>query len=180
MSRIDAIDPTQAKGRTKELFQAVQTKLGRVPNLFRTFGNSPAALEAYLAFGDALAKGVLNAQVRELIALAVAEANTCEYCLSAHTAIGKMVGLAEDAIASGRDATAADPKIAAALQFARAIVVTHGDVGNGDLEQVRAAGWTDAEITEIIANVVLNIFTNYTNLVAKTEIDFPRVAAGVA
>lgn len=180
MPRLDAIDPSNAQGKRKALLDAVEAKLGRVPNLVRTFGNSVAALESYLTFSDLLANGVLNAQVRELIALAVAEANSCEYCLSAHTAIGKMVGLAEDEVTAGRNGAAADPKIAAALQFARAVVATHGDVDDAALARVRAAGWNDTEITEIIANVVLNIYTNYMNLVARTEIDFPRVAIGVA
>ena len=93
MNRITQLDPAQATGKTKQLFDGVQAKLGVVPNLFRVFGNSTAALEGYLNFSGALAGGVLNAKVREQIALAVAEINDCTYCRSSHTYIGGKAAL---------------------------------------------------------------------------------------
>ncbi len=175
MPRIQAIDPNAATGKTKELLDGVKAKIGMIPNLMRTFANSTAALEGYLNFSSALSSGLLNAKLREQIALAVADANSCEYCLSAHTAIGKMVGLNENEIAASRQASSGDAKQDAALKFAHQIVVRRGEVDNNDLATVRAAGYNDGEITEIIANVALNIFTNYFNHAAQTVVDFPKI-----
>lgn len=178
MARIHALEPSEATGKTEALFGAVKAKVGRVPNLHRTMGHSPAVLEAYLNFGGALAGGVLSAQMRELISVAVAETNGCEYCLSAHSAIGRMVKLTPEQITAGREASSTDPKINAALQFARGIVINLGHVADAELEAVRAAGWSDEEIVEIIGNVAVNIFTNYFNIIANTEVDFPQVRIG--
>jgi uncharacterized peroxidase-related enzyme len=177
MSRITAIDPTTATGQTAELFTTVKSKLGIVPNLMRTFGQSPAALEAYLGFSGALGQGVLPAKVREQIALAVAEANACDYCLAAHSLLGKGAGLSPDAILAARRGAAVDPKPDALLKFAAAVVETRGLVSDEALAQVRTAGASEAEIIETVAHVALNILTNYTNHVAQTVIDFPKVAA---
>lgn len=179
MTRLNAIDPNVATGKAKELLDGVKAKIGMVPNLMRTFANSPAALEGYLSFSGALGGGLLNARLREQIALAVADANSCEYCLSAHTAIGKMVGLNENEILSSRRASSDDAKTNAALTFAHQIVVKRGEVDDTDVRLVRVAGFSDGEITEIIANVALNIFTNYFNHIAQTVVDFPKVSLSV-
>ena len=176
MSRIPAIDPATATGKQKTLLDAVQKKLGLVPNLMRTLANSPAALDGYLALSGALAAGVLDAKVREQLALTVAEANLCDYCLSAHTAIGGMVGLSKDDIQSARLASAANAKTNAILKLARSIVVNRGEISATELQTARSAGVTDAEIVETTVNVALNILTNYTNHVAQTVVDFPPVA----
>jgi len=175
MSRITAINPSEATGGVKELLDAVQAKLGATPNMMRTMAQSRAVLEAYLNFGGALGKGKLKAKVREQIALVSAEANQCGYCAAAHTAIGKMVGLNEDAILAAREASAEDAQTDAALKFARAVIEKHGVVSDSDLQALKSAGFSEGEIAEVIANVALNIFTNYFNETAKTEIDFPRV-----
>ncbi|MBS1811155.1 MAG: carboxymuconolactone decarboxylase family protein [Acidobacteria bacterium] len=180
MPRLNAIDPKEATGKAKELLDSVKAKIGKVPNLMRTFANSPTALEAYLNFSGTLGGGVLNAMLREQIALTVADANACEYCLSAHTAIGKMVGLDEDELAASRRAASADAKTEAALKFAHQIVVKRGEVLDSEVQAVRAAGYSDAEITEIVAHVALNIFTNYFNHVAQTVVDFPKVNLATA
>ena len=177
MNRIAQLDPAQAAGKTKQLFDGVQAKLGIVPNLFRVFGNSPAALEAYLNFSGALAGGVLNAKVREQIALAVAEINDCTYCRSAHTYIGGKVGLNEHEILEARKVRATDARTAAILNLARSIVVERGELGDAEFNAARAAKLTDGEIVEIVANVSLNILTNYLNHVAQTVVDFPEVKA---
>jgi uncharacterized peroxidase-related enzyme len=176
MSRITAIDPTQATGKTAELFTAVKGKLGVVPNLMRTLGQSPAALEAYLGFSGTLAKGVLPAAVREQLALAIGESNACDYCLSAHTLLGKGAGLTPEAIVEARRSQAADAKVDALLKFAAAVVAARGLVSDEALAAVRTAGASDAEIIEVVAHVALNTLTNYTNHVAQTVIDFPRAA----
>ena len=178
MNRVAQLDPTQATGKTRELFDAVEARLGSVPNIFRVFGNAPAALEGYLSFCGALAGGVLTDRVREQIALVVAEINYCEYSLSAHIYLGGMAGLDEREIADARRVSAADGHTSAILSLARGIAVQRGALGDAELKAARAAGVTDAEIVETVANVALNILTNYLNHVAHTVVDFPEVTPG--
>jgi len=175
MPRLNTINPAEATGKAKKLLDGVQAKLGMTPNLMKTVANSPAALEAYLGFGAALSTGALDAKFREQIALAVAQANSCEYCLSAHSAIGNMVGLNAEEIRASRESHSADAKRDAGLRFAQSVVLQRGEVSDAAIEQVYQAGYTDGEIAEIVANVAINIFTNYFNNVAHTEVDFPRV-----
>lgn len=179
MPRINPVDPAHAEGKAKTLLDAVKSKLGLVPNMTRTMAVAPATLDAYLAFSGALAGGALNAKVREQIALAVGETNQCGYCLSAHTLIGSKVGLGADDVAAARRATAADPKVAAILKLARALVVQKGEVSDAALAEAKAAGLGDGDVLETVANVALNIYTNYVNHVARTAIDFPEVKPGV-
>ncbi|MEE8293524.1 MAG: carboxymuconolactone decarboxylase family protein [Kiloniellales bacterium] len=177
MARIQAIDPKEAKGKVKELLEGVERALGKVPNLIRTIANSKAALEYYLATGKALSGGILDAKRREQIALAVAGENACDYCASAHTAVGRMVGLDEAELAMNLDGASGDPKVDAALKFAKTVVAKRGFVSNEDIRKVRDAGYDDGAIAEIVANVAHHIFTNYFNHVAETEIDFPAINA---
>ena len=174
MSRLNMVDPHQAQGKQKELLDGVQKKLGMTPNLVRVFANSPAVLQGYLSFNEGLGEGALDAKVSEQIALTVAEANGCQYCLAAHSAVGKMLGLNRDEILDARQGISGDSRVDAALQFATSVVENRGWVSNDDLEKVRSAGYNDGEITEIVAHVVLNIFRNYFNHVAETPIDFPK------
>ncbi len=177
MNRIEQVDPARATGKTKQLFDAVQSKLGATPNMFRALGNSPAALEAFVKFNGALAGGFLNARVREQIALTVAEANLCEYCLSAHTVIGAKAGLSEREIEMARHATAISDKTDAILKLARNIVLGRGQVSDAEMAEARSAGVNDAEIVEVVVNVAESILTNYLNIVARTVNDFPAVNA---
>lgn len=178
MSRITAVDPNQAQGKAGELLAVVDKMLGRTPNMFRTAAHAPAALESLIALFGATAHGTLRAKVRESIALAVAEANGCDYCLSAHSAFGEDAGLTRDEIERARAASAEDAKTNAVLRFANTLVLTRGQVGQGALSSLRNVGVSDAEILEVITNVALNIFTNYMNIIAETDIDFPVVRAG--
>jgi uncharacterized peroxidase-related enzyme len=180
MPRITPIQPADANGTAKQLLDAVQAKLGLTPNLMKTLATSPAALEAYLNFGAALASGSFDTKFREQIALAVAQANSCEYCLAAHAALGHLAGLKPEDITASRHARATDPRREAGLAFAQAIVADRGKVSDAALTRVRAAGFSDGEITELVANVVINIFTNYVNHVAQTVVDFPRVELSLA
>ncbi|TWT92124.1 Alkyl hydroperoxide reductase AhpD [Botrimarina colliarenosi] len=173
MPRIQPIDRTLAPPATAELLDGVQKKMGVVPNLIATMAQSRAVASAYLGFSQALASGSLSAQLRERIALAVGEANGCDYCVSAHTALAKQAGLTEQETCDARRAEATDEKEAAALQFAQQIVTDRGVVTDGNVERVRQVGYTDGEIAEIVAAVALNLFTNYFNHVAGTEVDFP-------
>jgi uncharacterized peroxidase-related enzyme len=177
MTRLQALDPSAAPAAARPLLQAVQDKLGRVPNLVKTFAHSPAVLRYYLAGAEALAGGALGAALREQIALATAGENECDYCASAHTLIGKGAGLAASELAANLRGESAVAKTQAALNFVRAIVEKRGRVDDGQLHAVRAAGYSDEQIVEIVANVAANIFTNYFNHVAGTQIDFPRVNA---
>ena len=149
----------------------------KTPNLFRVLANSPAALEGYLGLNGALAKGQLDARTRERIAIAVAELNGCSYCLSAHTYLGKNVAKLDDAeITANRSGASNDIKADAALRFATKVVTARGHVDDTDVAAVKAAGFDEAQIIEIVLHVALNTLTNYVNEVAKTEIDFPLVA----
>jgi uncharacterized peroxidase-related enzyme len=176
MPRLSVIDPEIAEGKAKTLLDAVKGALGSVPNMTRGMARSPAVLEGYLAFSKALAGGALDAKLRERIALATAEANGCDYCLAAHSFIGRRVGLSEGDIAAARDGAAADPRAAAALGFVRRLVAARGAAADDDIAGLRAAGFVDGEIGEIVANVALNLLTNYFNMVAQTDIDFPAAA----
>jgi len=152
-----------------------------VPNLFRVVGNSPAALEGYLGLNGALGKGELEAATRERIALAVAEVNGCDYCLSAHTYLGKnLAKLSEAEIAANRDGMSTDSKADAAVRFAVKLLNARGHVSDADVQAVKKAGYNDAQVIEIVLHVALNTLTNYVNEVAKTEIDFPVVTAKAA
>ncbi len=174
MQRITAIKHEESTGKSKELLDGVKSKLGFVPNMIATMASSPAVLEAYLNFSGALGSS-LNAKLREQIALTVAEINGCGYCAAAHSAIGKMSGLDDRAIESARHASSNDPKTDAALKFSSALVVSRGKASPADLEAITSAGFTEKEISEIVANVALNIFTNYFNETATTEVDFPAI-----
>ena len=166
---------------SQPLLQAVKKQLGVVPNLFRLVGNSPAALEGYLGLNGALAKGALEAPTRERIALAVAEINGCDYCLSAHSYLGKNLAKLSDAeIAANRGGGSTDAKADAAVRFAVELVNARGHVSEAEVQAVKQAGYTDAQVIEIVLHVALNTLTNYVNEMAKTEIDFPVVTARAA
>jgi uncharacterized peroxidase-related enzyme len=178
MSRLHTPTSIEASpAAAQPLLEAVKKQLGLVPNLFRVVGNSPAALEGYLGLNGALGKGQLDARTRERIALAVAEINGCDYCLSAHTYLGKNVAKLDEAeIAANREGGSADAKADAAVRFAAKVVNARGHVTDEDVQAVKVAGYSDGQVIEIVLHVALNTLTNYVNEVAKTEIDFPVVA----
>lgn len=180
MQRIERINATEAPAKTQELLGAVKAQMGGVPNILATMAQSSAALGGFLGFAGALGEGKLSMKLREQIALTVAGANQCDYCASVHTAVGGQCGLDADELASNLNASSADEKTAAALRFSKSIVATKGNVADADLAAVRAAGFSDEEVVEIVANTALNIFTNYFNHVAGTEIDFPVVKTSAA
>ena len=174
MPSISPIDPTNTPPETQATLETVKRKMGgRVPNLVQTLALSPAALTGYLGFGTGVQQGALSPQLREQLALVVAQANGCDYCLAAHTGGAKMQGLSAEEILLNRQGQATDPRQAAALKFALAVVVHRGRVSDQDVQALRAEGYSDAEIIEITANVAFNILTNYINNVADTEVDFP-------
>jgi uncharacterized peroxidase-related enzyme len=177
MSRIHT--PTSisaAPEASRTLLEAVNDLLGSVPNLFRIIANSPQTLEGYLGLNGALGKGSLSAQTRERIALAVAEVNGCNYCLAAHQYLGSnLAKLSAAEIETNRRGTSGDEKAAVAVSFAVKITQNRGKVSDSDFAAVRAAGYSDPEIVEIVGHVALNTLTNYINEVLGTEVDFPPV-----
>jgi uncharacterized peroxidase-related enzyme len=174
MTRLNAVSPEEATGKTKELFNAIQGKLGMVPNMMKTMGNSAALLEGYLNFSGALAGGTLGAKTGELIAIAVAENNSCDYCLSAHNYIGgELLKIDGDTLNAARKSHSADAKTEAILQFAKALITKKGLVSDDEIKAAKDAGLTEEQIAEIVGHVALNILTNYFNHTANTEIDFP-------
>lgn len=173
MTRIQPVNMETADSTTKEILGAVQKKMGMVPNLISTMAQSPSVANAYLGFSQALGGGSLSARLREQIALAVGEANSCDYCVSAHTLLGKGAGLDEDSVVDARRGTSSNSQEDAALRFAQTVIRERGNVSDSDVEQLRDAGFSEGDICEIVANVALNLFTNYFNHIAGTAIDFP-------
>lgn len=165
---------------SRPLLEQVTKQLGSAPNMFRLVAQNPAALEGYLGLSGTLGKGRLPAATRERIALAIAEFNGCGYCLSAHSYVGEnLAKLPPEEIAANRRGGSTDPKARAAVRFAVRVAEARGHVTDGDLREVRDAGYDEAQVIEIVLHVALNIWTNYMNEVARTDIDFP-VADGVA
>lgn len=181
MPNIQPIDINNP-GAAADVVGKVKAKLGQVPNLFATMAQSPAVLEAYLGFGGALETGSLSAKEREQIALTVAGVNACDYCASAHTFIATHLGVEESEVALNLAGRSLDPKTDAMLRFVHEVVRESGRLPDNakSLEELRTAGVTEGAIAEIIAAVALNIFTNYFNHIAGTDIDFPRVHVGEA
>lgn len=177
MCRISAIDPGAATGIAQRVLDAVKTKFGMVPMVARTMAQSGAVVAGWQALSGALAEGALGPRTGTLIALAIAQANSSPYCLAAHTAVAGALGLTPDEKLEARRGRASDLKEAAAVRLALAILDTRGGVSDDELALARAAGLSDPEVSEVSAHVALNVFTNYFNRLADTEIDFPRVDA---
>ena len=180
MQRIPTVNASSASATTQGLLEAVTKQMGGVPNILATMAQSGAALGGYLGFAGALAKGSLAPAVREQIALAVAGANTCDYCASVHTVLGQGAGLSAEETRRNIAGESSDPKVASLLSFARQIVKGRGHVSDAQIAAFRAAGYGDEELVEVVAQVALNIFTNYFNHIAGTEIDFPHVSTDLA
>ena len=177
MARIQPVQQDTADAHTAELLQNVEKKMGKVINILGTMAHSSAVLKAFLGFSQSLSEGSLPVPLRERIALAIGEATGCDYCVAAHTVLARKAGLTDEDILNARRGTAVDDKIAVAIDLALKIVKTQGFVSDEDIERVRSMGYSDGEICEIVATVAVNLFTNYFNHVAETEIDFPAVPA---
>ena len=175
MSRINLVTKDQANAEQKALYDAIQSQLGMVPNFLKVFANSPSALRAFLGLHTIANEGSLDPQTRERIALGLAEQNACEYCVSAHTAIGRKAGLSSAEIEANRAGGSEDAKAAVAVKFARSLAEHNGEVSTTELLEVREAGYSDAEIVEIITHVGMNVLTNILGKTSRVEIDFPKV-----
>jgi uncharacterized peroxidase-related enzyme len=180
MSRITVPTPETAPAASQSMLEAVQKQLGVIPNSFRVLSLSPAVLQGLLGLNAALGKA-LDLKTRERIAIAIAQSNGCDYCLSAHSYIAlNLAKIDTGEISLARKGASGDPRANAAVVFALKINEERGKVGDADVQTVKAAGFTDAQIVEIIAVVAENIFTNLLNIVAGTEIDFPVVRTSEA
>jgi uncharacterized peroxidase-related enzyme len=175
MSRIPLIQREAADPEQAQLLDAIQAELGQVPNFLKVLANSPSALRAFLGLHAISSQGSLDAQTRERIALALAQLNGCAYCVSAHTAIGRKTGLTGAEMAAARSGTSEDAKAALAVKFAQDLMEKHGDVGNIELLQLRAAGYRDGDIVEMITHTALNFLTNLIGKISEVDIDFPKV-----
>lgn len=175
MSRIELVNPAQAQGDAAQLLQQINGAFGVVPNMFRAVANSPAALRSMWGAFGALGGGAIGARLGEQIAVAVADRNDCEYCLAAHTVLGQKAGASREEMAAAQAGQSADPKTAAALKFALAVVEKRAHIDDADVTALRAAGFGDGQIVEILAHVALNLFTNYVNVAFKVPVDFPGV-----
>ena len=176
MPRIALIDRAATTPSRQALLDDIHQAFGATPAMFRAVANSPAALRSMWGAFGALGGGVIGARLGEQIAVAVANRNACEYCLAAHTALGQKAGLSAEALAEAQQGRSDDPRTAAALRFALKLVDARGQVDDADLQALRAQGFTDEEIVEILAHVALNLFTNYVNVAFDVPVDFARVA----
>jgi uncharacterized peroxidase-related enzyme len=174
MPRIQPVNSSNTPAASAPLMAAVKAKLGVLPAMFATWAHSTPALQAYLAMAGALAASELTDGEREIIALAVAQANECEYCLAAHTLLGKGAGLSESAITAARDGTGASAREKALAALAQQIVAKRGMITDAEFSAARAQ-LSEAAVLETIAVVALNIYTNYTNHIVQTTVDFPKV-----
>ncbi len=174
MQHLPLKNPDETSGEHKALFDQIHGAFGTIPNMFKTIGNSSAALESMWTSFGALGKGKLGAKLGEQIAVMVADINGCGYCLSAHTVLGQKAGASEQEITDAQAGRSSDLKVQAALDFAGKLVNERGQISKADVDLVRSAGFSDEEIAEILAHVALNIFTNYTNEAFGVENDFPK------
>lgn len=175
MARVALIDPATTSDDRKAVLQQVRSAFGATPAMFRAVANSPAALNMMWASFGALGSGRLRAKLGEQIAVLVADRNACEYCLAAHTALGRKAGATAAEMLQAQLGRSEDAHTAAALAFAAKLVVDRAQVSDTDLESLRAVGFDDEEIVELIAHVALNLFTNYVNVALRTPVDFPAV-----
>lgn len=175
MSRINVVERDTANAAQGELLDAIQGQLGMVPNFLKVFANSPVALNAFLGLHSVANDGELDAETRERIALALAQTNSCQYCLSAHTALGRKAGLESDEITANRSGASLDDKAAVAVSFALSLAENNGAVTNTEFLEIREAGFNDAQIVEIITHVAMNLLTNILAKASQVTIDFPEV-----
>lgn len=175
MARIRIVTPESANAEQQALYAAIESQLGMVPNFLKVFANSPAALKAFLGLHAIANTGSLDPKTRERIALALAQQNSCEYCLSAHTAIGRKAGLEAAEMQANRAGSSQDAKAAVAVQFARSLVAHMGEVTTAELLAMRDAGYSESDIVEVITHAGMNILTNLLGKAGRVDVDFPKV-----
>lgn len=172
MFRLTPLMGDELDGQSYNLLEALRIDLKQAPNLMRIIAKSPAVLQAYTEATHALAQGRLTPEAREQIALATAEIDNSAYCLAAHTVGARQTGLSDEDIRLARRATANDPKTKALLRFTQIVVLRRGDIAEDNLRSLLDVGYSTTEVMEIIANIALNVFTNYLSILSRAEIDF--------
>ena len=180
MTRIATIESATANEEQKALLDAIQGQLGMVPNFLKVFANSPVALRAFLGLHGVANGGTLDAPTRERIALALAQQNGCEYCVSAHTAIGRKAGLSGDEMTAARNGGSEDAQAAVAVKFAQSLMEKKGEISAVELAEIRGAGYSESDIVEIITHVGMNFLTNILGKASRVEIDFPKIELKIA
>jgi len=175
MSHVSLIDPSHTTADRAAVLSQIQQAFGTVPNMFRAVAQSPAALRSMWSSFAALGGGTLPAKLGEQIAVAVADRNRCNYCLAAHTMLGRKAGASAEEMTAAQAGHADDPKTDAALRFALQLVERRGQVSGDDVRRLREVGFTDEGVVEIVAHVALNLFTNYVNVALDVPVDFPQV-----
>ncbi|MDH3711344.1 MAG: carboxymuconolactone decarboxylase family protein [Cyclobacteriaceae bacterium] len=173
MKNLEVLNRDQVGSETQAIFDGLKQKVGMVPNLYAATANSHFALTALLDLGETLKKGNLNAKEVEAVALAVGETNQCQYCLSAHTTVGKMLGFTEDQTLHIRNGQVSDDKIRALTDLAKEITERRGHPQESTIEAFFQVGYNKGALVDVIGLVALNTFTNYLNHIADTPIDFP-------
>ena len=175
MSRVN-LETQSVPAASQPLLGQIHQAFGVTPNMFKAVANSPAALQSMWAAFGALGKGTLGAKLGEQIAVAIANRNRCEYCLAAHTALGQKAGASAADMAAAQGGQSSDPRTAAALAFVLKVVEQRAQVSADDVAALKAAGFNDEQVVEILAHVALNVFTNYINVALDVPVDFPKVA----
>lgn len=177
MSRIPMIDPSKAQGQAKQLLDAVNQSMGKIPNAVKVMANSPAVLEAFLGIEGAMQRSAIGPKLLTQVKLTASESNECTYCTSLLSAVAPKAGLSAEEVLANRAASSSEKRTKAALAFAHDVLEKHGRVEDAALAKIRAAGFGDAEIVEIVIGVVMSCFTNFLNNVADTTLDAPLAAA---
>lgn len=175
MARVNLVQPETASGEAASILKEIAEAFGTIPNMFKAVANSPAALKSMWSAFGALGQGRIPARLGEQIAVAVADRNDCQYCLSAHTALGRKAGASAEEMAHAQAGRSDDPRTEAALSFALKVVENRGQVSDADVQSLREAGFDDDGIVEILAHAALNLFTNYVNVAFDVPLDFPAV-----
>lgn len=175
MARVELLTSESAQRESKALLDQITQTFGVTPAMFRAVANSPAALKSMWGAFGALGGGKLPARLGEQVAVLIADRNSCEYCLAAHTALGRKAGASAAEMSEAQAGRSDDPRTAAALLFAQRVVDNRAQIADSDVAELRAAGFDDEAVVELIAHIALNLFTNYVNVALKVPVDFPTV-----
>ena len=170
------LDTHTAPAASQPLLAQIHQAFGATPNMFKAVAQSPAALQSMWSAFGALGQGTLGPLLGEQIAVAIANRNRCEYCLAAHTALGRKAGASAQVMANAQMGHSDDPRTQAALSFALKVVEHRAQLTDGDVASLIEVGFSEEQIVEILAHVALNLFTNYINVALAVPVDFPSVA----
>lgn len=178
MKTIKALTLEEVTPQSQEIFRGIKSKLGMLPNLYATMGNSDKLLSGLLQFEATLKQGEFTNKEHEAIALIVSEVNGCNYCLSAHTALGKMNGFSEEETVALRNTNIDDQKLNALVTLAKDITINRGHATSENIDTFFEVGYNKTALAELIGTIAKTIITNYIYSIGDFEIDFP-LAPGV-